>query len=88
MPGKASTARYRAMLEDVEKRVSYAFYIGNHKNPYSPEDKRFPRFQKEMNRILIIDANFRDIHEAYGGDPNDLQKRKVNNPGPVKPIGL
>lgn len=85
MPGKASKARYRAMLADVERRVAYAFYSGEHANPYAPEDKRHDRFGRELNRTLIVDASFRDVHAAYGGDPSALQKRRISKPGPVVP---
>lgn len=85
MPGKASKARYRAMLADVERRVAYAFASGEHANPYPEDDKRFPRFARELQRTLIVDAEFRDVHEAYGGDVSALVPRKIPKPGPVVP---
>ena len=79
---KPSALRYKAMQEDVRKRVWYAFSTKNHINPYEPEDKRHHRFIKELYRTLSIDSYFEDM----GSDTSQWTRRVHPNPGPVLPI--
>ena len=83
---KPSALRYKAMLEDVRKRVWYAFSTNNHTNPYEPEDKRHDRFTKELYRTLIIDSDFEDTCDVMGSDTSQWTRRVHPNPGPVRPI--
>ena len=77
--------RGKAALRDVKTRVNYAFCSGDHTNPYDADDKRFALFQRELNRTLAIDAEFREMDVAYGGNPDELVKRQYPHPGPVIP---
>ena len=52
---KPSALRYKAMQEDVRKRVWYAFYTKNHATPYPADDKRHARITRELYRTLAID---------------------------------
>lgn len=83
---KPSTLRYKAMLEDVRKRVLYAFSTKCHMNPYDTEDKRHPRFTRELNRTLGIDYEFEDTCEIMDTDTSQWVRRQHPNPGPVWPI--
>ena len=86
MPGKKSTARYKAMLADVKKRAWYAFSSGDDANPYQPDDKRYPRFIAELQRIRFVDRDFEDMCDIHGCDTSTWQKRVHPNPGPVVPF--
>lgn len=83
---KPSALRYKAMQEDVRKRVWYAFYTKNHVNPYPVEDKRHARFTRELHRTLAIDDDFEDTCQAMGADTGQWVRRAHPNPGPVRPI--
>lgn len=83
---KPSTLRYKAMLEDVRKRVLYAFATQNHVNPYALEDKRHARFSRELNRTLWVDGDFEDMCDVMGTDTSQWTRRVHPNPGPVRPI--
>lgn len=87
MPGKRSSARYRAMLEDVKRRAWYAFSSGDHTNPYAEDDKRHPRFIKALHHIRIVDDDFEDMCAVQGCDTSTWQKRVHPWPGPVVPLG-
>ena len=83
---KPSALRYKAMQEDVRKRVWYAFYTKNHANPYQADDKRHARFTRELYRTLAIDDDFEDTCQAMGADTSRWVRRVHPDPGPVKPI--
>jgi len=83
---KRSSDRYRAKLADVALRVDYAFYSGEHENPYQFDDWRYPRFAKALQRTLFIDAEMRDLMGVYGDDVTSLVKREIPKPGPVVTI--
>lgn len=83
---KPSALRYKAMQEDVRKRVWYAFCTRNHTNPYPADDKRHARFTRELYRTLSIDEEFEDTCQAMGADTSQWVRRVHPNPGPVKPI--
>lgn len=83
---KPSTLRYKAMQEDVRKRVWYAFSTKQHTNPYDAEDKRHARFARELNRTLAIDEDFEDMCDVMGADTSQWTRRVHPNPGPVKAI--
>jgi hypothetical protein len=77
--------RGKAARLDVRVRVNYAFCSGDHTNPYAGADRRFALFEKELKRTQAIDADFRDINEVYGGNPDDLVLRQYPHPGPIIP---
>lgn len=79
-------ARKFAIRQDVRIRASYAFLSQDHSNPYSPDDKRFVMFAKELSRSLQIDHDFRDIHVAMGGSLEDLVLKDPVMPDPVVPL--
>lgn len=83
---RPSKRRYKAMLEDVSKRVRYATYSGDHTNPYPVDDKRHDRFTRELYRWLAIDADFHDMCDLMGTDTSGWQKRVHPKPGPVVPL--
>ena len=83
---KPSTLRYKAMQEDVRKRVLYAFSTKQHANPYDTEDKRHERFDRELLRTLAIDSDFEDMCDVMGADTGQWTRRVHPNPGPVKAI--
>jgi hypothetical protein len=84
--GKGSKARYRAMLEDVEKRAWYALSSGDHANPYAEDDKRHARFVKKLLHIRRVDSDFEDMCDAHGCDTSAWTKRQHPHPGPVVPL--
>jgi hypothetical protein len=84
--GKGATARYRAMLADVQRRVDYAFCSGNPTNPYPIDDKRHARFGLGLAHTQRVDADFRDTMAMMGGDPDTLVLRTQSPPGPVETL--
>lgn len=85
-PNKPSKLRYKAMLEDVRKRVWYALSSKNHENPYSVDDKRHDRFTRELYRARAVDNDFEDTCAMMGADTSQWTQRVHPNPGPVRPI--
>ena len=83
---KPSSLRYKAMQEDVRKRVLYAFSTKQHANPYDADDKRHARFTRELFRTLAVDDDFEDMCAARGADTSQWTRRVHPNPGPVKAI--
>lgn len=86
MPGKGSKARYKAMQEDVTRRVMYAFSSADHKNPYPEDDKRHARFRRELYRTISVDDDFEEMCEVHGCDTSKWTRRKYSKPGPVVPL--
>ena len=82
-PNRPSRLRYKAMLEDVTKRVWYAFSTGNHANPYDKNDKRHDRFTRELHRVSHVDSDFEDMCSAMGTDTRSFTRRVHPYPGPV-----
>ena len=85
MPGKRSVALRRAIRNDVDSWTNYAFYSGDHANPFEVGDKRRSMFDKQLHRSLLIDAEFREMHELHGGDVSKLSLRHYDKP-PLLPI--
>ncbi|MBC8740461.1 hypothetical protein F6X40_27885 [Paraburkholderia sp. UCT31] len=80
-----STHRYRAAKADVEKRVSYAFASGQHENPFPVDDRRHGWFARRLRDTFAVDADFRDLHEAHGGDLSELHLHQYPALGQVLP---
>lgn len=85
-PNQPSRRRYRAMLEDVKKRVLYALYSGKLDNPYPPDDKRFDRFRRQLHQQMQVAADFDEMCGAMGTDTRQWTLRKHPDPGPVRPV--
>jgi hypothetical protein len=85
-PNQPSRRRYRALLEDVEKRVAYALYSGKLDNPYEAADKRFERFTRRLRDRQFVAAELAEMCEVMGTDTRLWQLRKYPDPGPVKPL--
>jgi hypothetical protein len=83
---RPSKRRYKAMLEDVAKRVRYAIYSGDDANPYPADDKRYERFAKQLVHARWMDADFRDMCEITGTDTSGWKLRHHPKPGPVVPM--
>lgn len=83
---KPSKLRYKAMLEDVKKRVYYALYTKNYDNPYCPLDKRYDRFEKQLKHTLAIDREFNDMCEFMGTNVESFARRVHHDPGPVRSL--
>lgn len=83
---KPSALRYKAMQEDVRKRVWYAFSSKNYENPYPVDDKRHARFTRELHLTLAVDSDFEDTCAMMGADTLQWTRRVHPNPGPVRPI--
>lgn len=83
---KGGKRRQKIIMQDVEAYVRYAFYSGDHSNPYPADDKRHALFYKQLGHTLSIDADFREMNAFHGGDNEALGKRAWPNPGPVRPI--
>jgi hypothetical protein len=83
---KPSKRRYKAMLEDVAKRVRYAVYVGDRTNPYEADDKRHDRFTRELFRALAAQDDFNDMCDIMGTDTSGWTKRVHPKPGPVVPL--
>ena len=83
---KPSTLRYKAMLEDVRKRVWYAVSSKNYTNPYENDDKRRARFTKQLAHTLWMDSEFEDTCAMMNTDTSQWTRRIHPNPGPVRPL--
>lgn len=88
MPGnnRPSKRRYKAMLEDVAKRVQYAVYSGDDANPYPTDDKRHERFTKQLVHARWAASEFQDLCEDMGTDTSGWKLRHHPEPGPVVPM--
>jgi hypothetical protein len=87
--GKNSKLRYRAALEDAEKWAKYAFYSGDHTNPFPSDDRRHEMFRKILQRDLFVDSEFREMHVIFGGDLTELRLRPYPKPAlvPIESLG-
>lgn len=84
--GSGARARYKAMLADVQQRVSYALYSGNLTNPYPIEDKRHARFAQTLVHDQEVSRDFDETHVLMGGRLEDLGLRHHDDPGPVEDL--
>lgn len=80
MSGKGARARYLAQKADVADWVNYAFYSGDHTNPYPETDRRNRWFKRLLDHTACTDHNFRELHWLHGGDVNELVKRPYPKP--------
>lgn len=79
--GKMSKIRQKAAREDVVTRVYYAGYIKDFTNPYPETDRRHEWFKKETSKYHRLDADLKEMYEAYGTPlPKEARKK---NPGRV-----
>lgn len=90
MPGKGALARKKAIKKDVDAWVNYAFYSGDHNNPFEAQDKRRDMFAEQLQRTLFIDQDFREMHEIHGGDKSQLSLRPYAKPSlvPISELAL
>lgn len=89
MAGAPSKQRRKAIEKYVDSWVSYAFYSKDFTNPFSGDDKRHGMFIKQLGHTVSVDADFRDIHEVYGGDVTELTLRPYPKPVlvPIESLG-
>ena len=82
---RAREAR-NARRREVTNWVSYAFFSGDHANPFVEIDVRNRLFAKELKAALELDHEFRDCATVYGDDPSVFVMRRYDRPSPVTPI--